>query len=952
MITILEYLLITIIIILFFIPLLYFHVRKLFRIQKDFERGLKIVPLLIHLPPQSDDIESKNGRDVRDVNEESISRAQLIYNILSSTLEKGFNKKFYGQKHISLEIVAVDGFIYYYTAVPISLTDVVKQAIITSYPTAVIEETTEHNIFNKDSKINGVLGGEFVLKEFYGQPIATYQELKRDAMQSLLNSFTTLSKEDGAAIQILLRPADVSWRKSALAYSAKKRKGQKNHKGIEVVFYYLKSFVMAMFYPPEHGKENNESKSAELSNLENSNLDSIDDKTRYPAFEVAIRLIISGEDIQKAQSILNQVVASFSLFDSPGKNGFKFIPAKDIAKFTTSYILRFFPHYNKLMILNSIELSSIFHFPDQSNIPTTQVVKQASKQVDGPRNVPEEGLLLGYNIFRGNKKPIRLSLNDRRRHVYAVGQTGTGKSIFLENLALQDMINGHGFAFVDPHGDTAEDLLAMVPKERSEDLIYFAPSDLSYPIGLNFFEFTNPDQKDFIIQESLNMLYKLYDPEHTGIIGPRYEHLFRMAALTIMADPGGGTFIDIPKLFRDPAYVEQKLKYVRDPAVLDFWRKEMPQSQRSNDFGEVVSWFISKFGAFQSNDMMRNVIGQVKSAFNLRDIMDNKKILLVNLSKGGVGELNSKLLGMIFVMKFQAAAMSRIDVPENQREDFALYVDEFQNFSTDSLATIMSEARKFRLNLIVANQFTTQLSSEIRDAVFGNIGTIVSFRIGQTDVESIGKYFSPLFEAEDLLRIPNYNTVVRTLINGVPTQPFSMATLPQLGSPNKKLAEALKQLSSAKFGRPRSVVEKEIFDRLSTKPPIPSNFNNRSIDDLFNSAAQSKPTYNENQLKNNNVINPSKINFIDDFLSERKKNISQFSKNNSSLANSSVFSNLQNNQNNIPLNVDNPVNAPLKEGSGDKQQSDNNKLDDNKTLVSNNSSGHIREGHTIQIDRS
>jgi hypothetical protein len=252
----------------------------------------------------------------------------------------------------------------------------------------------------------------------------------------------------------------------------------------------------------------------------------------------------------------------------------------------------------------------------------------------------------------------------------------------------------------------------------------------------------------------------------------------------------------------------------------------MPQSQRSNEFGEVVSWFVSKFGAFLSNEMMRNIIGQTKSSFDLRDIMDNKKILLVNLSKGRTGELNSKLLGMVFVMKFQAAAMSRSNVPESERNDFALYVDEFQNFSTDSFATIMSEARKYHLNLIVANQFTTQLTEEIRDAVFGNIGTIVSFRIGQNDVESLSRYFQPQFDGDDLLRVPNANTIVRTLINGVPTQSFSMATLPPLGNPNPGLADALKQLSAAKYGKPRAVVEKEIFERLATKAPEPKPFAN------------------------------------------------------------------------------------------------------------------------------
>jgi hypothetical protein len=284
-----------------------------------------------------------------------------------------------------------------------------------------------------------------------------------------------------------------------------------------------------------------------------------------------------------------------------------------------------------------------------------------------------------------------------------------------------------------------------------------------------------------------------------------------------MAYPAGGTFVDIPKLFRDPSFVKQKLEHVKDSTVLEFWQKEMPASQRSNEFGEVVSWFVSKFGAFLSNQMMRNIIGQTQSAFDLRDIMDTNKILLVNLSKGRTGDLNSKLLGMIFVMKFQAAAMSRASIPESERKDFCLYVDEFQNFSTESFATIMSEARKYHLNLVVANQFTTQLSEEIRDAVFGNMGTIITFRVGQNDVEALTRYFKPIFEQDDLLRVPNFNTIVRTLINGVPTQPFSMAALPPLGKPNAKLAEALKQLTHAKFGRPKAIVDAEITERMKTK---------------------------------------------------------------------------------------------------------------------------------------
>jgi hypothetical protein len=792
-------------------PIVFLQTRKVFREQKNYERGLKIVPLLIHLPPPSDDIDIGN-RDTRDVIDETISKAQLIYNIIASTVQKGLKSAFYGQRHFAFEIVGSQGFVYFYAAVPVALLEIVKQAINSAYPSARLEEVAEHNIFSPVGRVSGTLGGELTLKESFAYPIATYQDLKRDSMQALLNSLSTLGKEDGAGIQILMRPANPSWRKTALNLASKKRKG---HKGLEPGDL-LRNLAVAFVKPPDGGQDG-EPKKPELSNLEQATLDAIDEKTRHPGYEVIIRVLASSNISQRAQTILNNVVASFALYDAPGKNGFKYTPAKDIDGLITAYIMRFFPQQHNKNILNSVELATLFHFPDESSIPTSQLARQDSKQVDGPRNIPEEGLLLGYNLFRGAKKPIRLSFGDRQRHMYVVGQTGTGKSTFLENLALQDMLNGNGFAFVDPHGDVAEKLLSMVPKERTEDVIYFSPAEMDYPMGLNLFEFHNPDQKDFLIQEGLNMLQKLYDPQHQGIMGPRYEHIFRNASLAIMADPQGGTFVDIPKLFRDPKFLQQKLQHVKDVNVLEFWQKEYPASQRSNDAGEINSWFVSKFGAFLSNEMMRNIIGQTKSAFDLRDVMDKKKILLVNLSKGRTGELNSKLLGMVFVMKFQAAAMSRSDIPEDQRIDFSLYVDEFQNFSTDSFATIMSEARKYHLNLIVANQFTTQLTQEIRDAVFGNMGTIVSFRVGQNDVESLSQYFQPTFDGEDLLRIPNFNTIVRTLVGGVPTQPFSMATLPALGTANSRLSVALKQLSATKYGRPKAVIEKEINERMATK---------------------------------------------------------------------------------------------------------------------------------------
>lgn len=797
---------------------LFWQTRRQLREAKNYERGLKMVPLLIHLPPSSDDIDASGNRDSRDIADENISKANILYNIIASTAQKGLKAKFYGQRHISFEIVANKGMVYFYAAVPVTLVSVVEQALLSAYPNSRVEEVAEHNIFSPVGKLSGTSGGELVLKESACYPIATYTDLKRDTMQPLLNSLANLDKEDGAGIQIIIRPAKDNWTRGSAIEAEKLRETKNKPKGIDLVFYWIKQIVAAPVKPVEDKEIEEKKNEKPVSGLKQSLAESIEEKTRHPGYEVLIRVVASSNISQRAQAIMLNIVSTFSLFDAPGKNGFKYIPAKDIESFVTAYILRFFPPEQNSNILNSIELATLFHFPDAKNIPTTQLSRQASKQVDGPRNLLDDGLLLGYNMFRGAKKPIRLSENDRRRHMYVVGQTGTGKSTFLENLALQDMIEGRGFAFVDPHGDTAEKLLGMVPKERAEDVVYFCPSEMDYPLGLNLFEFQTEDQKDFLIQEVIGMLYKLYDPQRQGIIGPRYEHIFRNCALLLMADPQGGTFIDVPKVLVDNDFMKQKLKFVTDQTVLDFWTKEFPNSQRSNDAGEVTSWVVSKFGAFLSNEMMRNILGQTKSAFDMRKIMDEGKILLVNLSKGRSGELNSKLLGMIFVMKFQAAAMSRANIPESERRDFSLYVDEFQNFSTDSFASILSEARKYRLNLIVANQFITQLSEEIRDAVFGNIGTVVAHRVGTADAELLEKQFRPIFDIDDLQQLPNYNAVVRMLIGGVPTQPFSMADLPVLGNSNKQLEQALKQLSAAKYGQPKAQVEAEIFKRLKTEP--------------------------------------------------------------------------------------------------------------------------------------
>lgn len=773
--------------------------------------------MYIHIPPAGEDLEG-NGRDERDLTEEILSQAQIMYDIISSTVQKGFKSKVYGQRHISFEIIAHDSLIHYYAVVPAVLIEVVRQAVASAYPSARLEEVEDRNIFSQSGKISGTVGGEFTLKKEYAYPIATYHESKRDATRALLNALSTITKEDGVAIQLMIRPAKSGWAKDAVA-QAEKIKKDKGEKKVNILSAFSpKELMGALWKAPEIKESKPEDK--QLSSLEQSIVESIEEKTRYPGYETLVRVVVSSDTASRSQALLKSIISSFSLFDSATNNGFKFSAAKDVEELVTAYIFRFFPQNVNQNILNSVELATIFHLPDQSSIPTSQVQRQMVKQVDGPNQPMTEGLLLGYNEFRSFKKEIRLKQDDRRRHTYFIGQTGTGKSSLLENFAYQDMVEGRGFVFIDPHGDSAEKILGMVPKDRVEDVVYFCPGDLENPMGLNLFEFTSKDQQDFLIQETINILYALYDPNKQGFIGARFEQIFRNCALLLMSDPNGGTFIDVPKLLVDPEFVKQKLQYVTDQNLMDYWTKEWPASQKSNDAGEVTSWVASKFAAFLSNTMMRNIIGQNKSAFNIRDVMDNKKILLVNLSKGLTGELNSRLLGMIFVMKFQVAAMSRADTPENERQDFCLYVDEFQNFATESFVTILAEARKYRLNLILANQFMAQLTDTIRESILGNIGTIISGRLGVTDAELMQKKFMPVFDAEDLTKLPNFQGVASVLINGVPSSAFSISlnTWPMAKS-NKELCAALKKLSAAKYGHPRAQVEKEITERINSSVP-------------------------------------------------------------------------------------------------------------------------------------
>jgi hypothetical protein len=528
---------------------------------------------------------------------------------------------------------------------------------------------------------------------------------------------------------------------------------------------------------------------------------------------VTVRILSVSDDEEMARLHLDELVSSFGQYNlyRYGNSFAANVPRKQ-SRLIRNFIYRSFDEKRSLL-LTTEEMASLWHLPLHST-EAPNIKWLSGRKAPPPADIPKEGLHLGYVDYRGIRTEVHMKEADRRRHLYIIGKSGSGKSVLISNLAIQDIRNGHGVGIVDPHGDLIETILEHIPKERADDVVIFDPSDLDRPIGLNMLEARSEDQKDFAVQEMISIFYKLFPPE---MIGPMFEHNMRNVMLTLMADLNDpGTIIDIPRMFTDDEYVKQYLVKLKDPVVRSFWEKEMA---KTSDFhkSEMLGYLISKVGRFVENEMMRNIMGQQKSGFNFRDMMDNKKILLVNLAKGKTGEVNAKLLGLITVAKLQMAAMGRADTPEEQRHDFFLYIDEFQNFITDSISTILSEARKYRLDLTIAHQYMGQLvddkgRADIRDAVLGNVGTLCVGRIGPDDAELLAKEFAPTFGSYDLLNPPPFSYYTKLLIDGKASKPFNMGSYPPVEG-NKQLAEAIKQLSRLKYGRDRSIVEMEILDR-------------------------------------------------------------------------------------------------------------------------------------------
>ncbi|MDD5693473.1 MAG: ATP-binding protein [Patescibacteria group bacterium] len=794
--------------------------------KKQVERSLKMVPFLVTIPRDSGSKdEQARSRDQRDILKEVISVAETFYANLSAVGGGSkIKKKLMGSPHFAAEIVAKDREIFFYLVAPYRFKEILQNGISSQYPDASIEEVEEHNIFNQQWGIDCIAGGELRSKRGYYYPFKTYQEMDTEPLKNITNSLAKLAEGEGAAIQIIFRPADSKYMKRSYKVAKQMHSGDKNKQNLASEMYNL-----AMAKEKEQKQQQEMTK---LTPMEEERIKAIERKAAKPSFETIIRLIASTSSKVRSEAVIGEISSSFIQFSDQSINSFKFKKAKNTEELVSDYIFRFFmkrifrftnsvwkkPSYD--LILNTEELATIYHLPNFL-VDTPGIRWLPSKKAAPPTFIPEKGVVIGYSQFRGENKAIRIAETERRRHVYIVGQTGTGKTTTMINMFLSDIREGKGGCYIDPHGqDMEEHILPNIPKERAEDVIYFDASDTERPLGLNLFSAKTQEQKDFVIQESIAMLYRLYDPGHTGIMGPRFEHWFRNAALALMADPTGGTFIDVPKIFTDDKFLAEKLKYVTDPVVRNFWINEMGQTSDYHK-SEMLGWFVGKFGAFMTNMTMRNIIGQVESSLNFRQIMDDKKILLINLAKGQVGEENMKLLGMICVAQMFMGAMSRVDTPENQRCDFYLYVDEFQNFATDTFEKILSEARKFKLNLIVGNQYIGQLAEPIRDSVFGNVGNLVSFRVGNEDAEYLAKQFSPVFNQQDLINLENYHSVAKILIDAKPTRAFSMRGYNYPPGASKEVGDAIKQLARLKYGRPKEIVDEEIQSRMSLNNPMP-----------------------------------------------------------------------------------------------------------------------------------
>ena len=755
--------------IFFGLYLLLFIIFTLYRFRDREERSLKFVTLQLAVPRE---------------NELKIDVAEQMFSGFSAIKRGGFMSRFSAQDHLALEIVALPEDIKFYVTTPIKYKDLVEKQLNGAYPDAEVKEVPEPNIFSEEGKVAFT---QLQLKNAAFYPIQVYKNLTTDPLSGITTAIGKMQPGEGAIIQFIVSPADSSWRSAGKKFIAKTKKSESD---------------------PDKASFKMDAKSIET----------IENKLSKPGFEVTTRIVVSSTSLESAKAHLTNIKAAFEQFGGD-LNNFKSRKIRAKSLFMNDFIYRYQPMFHffaNKTVLTTEELATLWHLPNKT-VTTPHIYWINAKRAPAPAQIPTEGLYLGKSNFRGVARPVYITQKDRQRHMYIIGKTGVGKSWLMRDLVMQDIREGRGVCFIDPH-DTIDQILDMIPPERAEDVIYFNPADWERPVGLNLLEAKTEQEQHFVATGVINLMYKLYDPYKTGIVGPRFEHGIRNAMLTVMSEPGN-TFIEVVRAMTDSSFVQELLPKVKDPIVRRFWTDQIAQT---TDFhkSEVLDYTVSKFGRFVTNKLMRNIIGQSESSFDFRRVMDEGKILLIHLPKGAIGEENVSFLGLVLVPKILMAAMSREDIPEDQRRDFYLYVDEFQNFATPDFAQILSEARKYHLNLVVANQFIGQMEDEVKNAVFGNVGTQIAFRLGTADANYMVHEFQPVFTEADLLNVEAYHAFIKTIVNNEPVPPFSLdlsrnaEEIEQLKKErNPEIAKAIKELSRLKYGRDVRQVEADIAER-------------------------------------------------------------------------------------------------------------------------------------------
>ncbi len=712
-----------------------------------------------------------------------------------------------GEKHFAV-----------YVSVYEKIKDIFEKQLQSIFPSSkLVPQKDDFNVFVPLGS-HQVYSAE--LKEVPVRPLKSVDDFKTDPLDTLLGVFTKLEEmEDAACVQFVIKPGKGFYTKNYAKALPKVEKGETpdelhmRDRMSDKLIHGTNSFLRTLVDTASSLQGGDKDSSSANPKIDQFLVEGLRQKIKHEIYSVNIRIVASSMSQVRAKSIGSELKSSFDQFAQPTGNSISWHDhERDIKKALKKFIYRQFD-MDYEMPLNISEVATLIHFPNENKETTAQFKRLGMTSAAAPYAMEHnQGILLGTNEHAGSNMNVVMQPIDRLRHMYVIGQTGTGKTSLLKNMIIQDIKNGEGVCMIDPHGSDVQEILASIPPERLEDVIYFDPSYTARPMALNMLEYDArfPEQKTFVVNEMMSIFNKLFDMKTAG--GPMFEQYFRNATLLVIDDPDTkATLLDISRVLSDQVFRNLKLSQCKNPTVVQFWTEIAGKAGGEASLANIVPYITSKFDVFLSNDIMRPVIAQKESSFDFRKIMDEKKILLVNLAKGRLGEINSNLIGLIIVGKILMAALSRVDLLGKEFPPFYLYIDEFQNITTDSIASILSEARKYKLSLCVAHQFIAQLQDNIRDAVFGNVGSIATFRVGAEDAKVLESQFAPRFNQKDIMNIENFNFYLKMLNGGVPVEPFNVKLSDPVSFDLAKV-EQIKQLSYLKYGKDRGEVENEILN--------------------------------------------------------------------------------------------------------------------------------------------